>query len=295
MGPLYVLAAVLLWSFVPLILKQVLGAFSPPFIAMMRLLLAGLFIGVLQFFEPGVRLPVGPRLRVRSQWAWLLVAGVGISGNYILYNTGLRHTTASAANLLIQVEVIGLAVLGLVVLRESIGGRKLAGTLAALVGVLLVAWNGERLSAIFHSAEFLGSLTVMAAGLSWSFYGLGQKIVLRSLTPSRSLLAILFIGALVAAVPAFAGTPVTGTPTALQWGYLLVLGVVCTGAGYALLARGIARAEASSVAVLVSTLPLVTMVEAHFILGDPITPYLLLGAAFTVGGIILIVLAPPPR
>ena len=294
MGPLYVLAAVLLWSFVPLMLKQLLGVFSPYFIGMMRLLLAGIFIGVMQSFEGQAPLTIRPRLGAGKRWAWLLAAGAGISGNYVLYVAGLRHTTASAANILIQIEVIGLAVLGMVVLKETIRGLKLAGTLSALIGVLLVAWNGERPSAIFHSPQFLGSVVLMIAGLSWSLYGLGQKILLRDYSPAQSLLGILFIGALLAALPAFAGRPITGAPTALQWAYLFVLGVISTGASYLLLARGMALAEASSVAVLTSTLPLMTMVEAHFILREPFTPYLLLGAVFTVAGIVLIVLSPAP-
>ena len=164
MGPLYVLAAVVLWSFVPLMLKQVLPVFSPYFIAMMRLLLAALFIAVMQSFRVQGPLEARPRLWAGRHWAWLVAAGLGISGNYILYNIGLRRITAGAANLLVQIEVIALVMLGVVVLKETMRGRKAAGTLAALIGVLLVAWNGEDVSAILRSKHFLGSLTVMAAG-----------------------------------------------------------------------------------------------------------------------------------
>jgi drug/metabolite transporter (DMT)-like permease len=79
---------------------------------------------------------------------------------------------------------------------------------------------------------------------------------------------------------------------AVRWqalGALAFLGLGGTGLAYVLLAKGMQRLAAATVGLVSSTLPLFTMTEAHLLVGERITPYLLAGAAFVVTGAVLIV------
>ena len=83
------------------------------------------------------------------------------------------------------------------------------------------------------------------------------------------------------------------TPAAITWrslGALLYLGLGGTGLAYVLLAKGMARLEAATVGLLGSTLPLFTMIQAHYWLGEQITPYLVAGAALVIMGVTLILI-----
>jgi len=284
MGAVYVLAAVFLWSFVPLLIKGVLPVFSPEWIASLRLLMGGALL--LPAALLGARSP-GPR-RLR---ALMVMGGLGVAGNYLLYTLAMRHTTASAGNVIVQVEVVFLVFLGVVVLRESLGGMKLAGTLLALGGVLVVAWNGERLTELVDSRYFLGNVTMLGAGLSWAWYGLAQKLVAEARPGASGAAPMLLVGGAAAAVPAAWHPLLVGPASSGDWVSLLVLGFVSTGTAYLLLARGFARLEASTAGMLTTMLPVMTMVEAHFWAGEALTAYLLVGAAAVVGGVVLITIS----
>ncbi len=69
---------------------------------------------------------------------------------------------------------------------------------------------------------------------------------------------------------------------------VLYLGLGGTGLAYILLAKGMARLEAATVGLLGATLPLFTMVQAHFLIGEEITIYLMGGAALVIAGVGLV-------
>ena len=223
------------------------------------------------------RLPLG---------AWIIIAGLGIGGDLLLYALGLRYTTASAATLIVSTDGILLALLGVLVLRERMSRLKAAAGLCALGGLVLVNWSGQTWAALLGSEHFLGNLIVLLAGCCWATYGLGQRVLAR--LPGGSLFWIFLVGTLLGAIVAVA-QPITHAP--LTWpavGALLYLGLGGTGLAYVLLAKGMARLEAATVGLLGSTLPIFTLVQAHYWLGEEITPYLVGGSALVISGVMLI-------
>ncbi len=69
---------------------------------------------------------------------------------------------------------------------------------------------------------------------------------------------------------------------------LAYLGLFGTGLAYVLLAKGLAHLEAATAGILNSLLPVFTLVQAHYFLHEPITIYLLLGAACVMAAVMLI-------
>jgi drug/metabolite transporter (DMT)-like permease len=284
----YVLATVWLWSLIPLAVKVADDSFSGGFIGFVRLLFGMCFFAVWELTtRRSLRLPaaapgprgVGPRL-------WIIVAGLGIGGDLVLYAVGLRYTTASAATLIVSTDGIMLALLGVVVLRERRSGLKTAAGLAALTGLVLVGWSGQSVVGLLASKHSLGNVIVLLAGCCWATYGLGQRVLAGA--AGGSLFWIFLVGAAMGATVAFSA-PITHAPiTAKAVGALLYLGLGGTGLAYVLLVRGMARLEAATVGVVSSTLPIFTMIQAHYWLGEAITPYLLAGAVLVMAGVTLI-------
>jgi drug/metabolite transporter (DMT)-like permease len=293
MPVLCVLGTVWLWSLIPLAVKVAYQSFNFAFITFSRLALGTAIFATLDLLAGrGLRLPersahrrlpgpsgIGTR-------AWVLIAGVGIGGDLLLYTLGLRFTTASAATLIVSTDGIILALLGVAVLREPMSRFKAAAGVAAFGGLLLVGWNGQDITALLRSEYFLGNAVVLCAACCWAVYALGQRVL--ATIPGGTLLPIFFVGTALAA--GFALTqPAAHSP--LRWQALLALlylGLGGTGLAYILLAKGMAHLEAATVGLLGSTLPLFTMVEAHFLMGEQITVYLLGGAALVIAGVALI-------
>jgi drug/metabolite transporter (DMT)-like permease len=283
-----VVAATLLWSVVPLLTKVALVAFSAPFIAVARLAQATAMAAACW---PRSWRPSGDA-SAASGWRLAALAGLGLGGNYVFYALGLRHTTASATNLIVQIEVVGLLVLARVFLNERLGRRRAIGALLALVGVGLVGWGGESLRALLASEHFVGTILVAVAGLCWSAYAVLHKMALAKIRFQHSLLPV-FAAAAAWCIPfALSGRPVVASPGASHWTALAILGIPCTGLSYVLLAWGMQRVSASTMGLMTSLLPVFTIIESHFFLGEQVTPYIALGAAAAVSGVILVSTAP---
>lgn len=291
MAVVYVLSAVVLWSFVPLVTKLVIGTFSPALIASSRFAAATIFLALAHRVRGGCRTARAEQrkpVRWPGETGWLLIGGLGIGANYTLYAFSLGHTTASTAALLVESSVIGLGVLGPLVLRERISPVRALGMTSAFAGVCVVAWQGENLSALLRSEQFLGNLAAMAAGMGWSVFGLAQKVLSEHRSVTRTLIPIFAIAAAASGALALGGS-LRATPSSTDLLWLLELGVIGTGLSYLLLGRAMQRMDASEVAVIASTLPLFVVIEAHLLLHEPLTAYLIGGGALILGGVSLIV------
>jgi len=290
---LYVLATVWLWSLIPLAVKVAYQSFNFGFIGLTRLAVGTAFFAIWELSSGrSLRLPSAdapakvPGPRWMGLGVWIIIAGVGIGGDLLLYALGLRYTTASAATLIVSTDGIMLALLGVWVLRERMSWMKTVAGLCALGGLFLVNWSGQTWPALLGSEHFTGNMIVLVAGCCWATYGLGQRVL--ASIPGGSLFWTFLVGTLLALGVA-AAQPITHAP--LTWpavGALLYLGLGGTGLAYVLFAKGMARLEAATVGVLGSTLPIFTMLQAHYLLGEAITIYLVGGAALVITGVTLI-------
>ena len=295
MGVLYVLFTTLIWSFVPILTKQLLGTFSPLWISFWRFVSAALFLAVVQRWRQRTR-PLGTSSNpwfypltpyFRERW-WLVLGGLGIAGNYVFYNVGLLSTTPAVSTLMVQSSAITLSALGVIALAESFRIPKITGTLLAFIGLVLVAWNGEDLSALLDSHYFWGNMLVLCAGLSWSAYGLAQKVLSRGRSVLDGLVPIFALAAVVSGLCALWDKRVLQTPTPLDLVILLGLGIIGTGLSYLMLARAMQRLEASTVAVICATLPLFTMLESYLLGLERLSALVLAGAALIITGVAMI-------
>lgn len=293
MPALFVLATAWLWSLIPLAVKVAYQSFNPAFITFARLAGGTCVFAVLELASGrGLRLPPreAPQALPGPRWigfrAWILIAGLAIGGDLLLYIWGLRYTTASAATLIVSTDGIMLALLGVLVLRERMSWLKASAGLAALCGLVLVGWNGQDLDALLRSEYLAGNLLVFAGGCCWAVYGLGQRVVAR--VPGGTLLPVFVVATAMAGLSALT-QPAVHSPVRLPAVLSLVyLGLGGTGLAYILLAKGLARLEAATVGLLGSTLPIFTMAEAHVFMGEEITIYLLGGAALVIAGVALV-------
>lgn len=287
----FVLAAVVLWSTVPVgtrMLVQSGGAFSAEFLSAVRLGIAALVFFGIRLLYAG---PAGWRFRInRRQLPWLLVAGVGLFLNYWLYSLGLRYTSAGATAVISQIHTVATVLLAAVLLNERLSAAKGLGMTVAMGGVLLVMLRGVFLQDFVAEERLFGNLLQVGAALAWPLYAIGQSKALQEdrgrevLTPIFTVAAVLMLLTLP-----FTGSALLQPPMARDWVVLLFLGLGSTAAAYWLYSLAMLRIETSEAAILsVLSAPIAIGISV-WLLGERVTVSAAIGVALVVLGLVLTV------
>lgn len=143
-----VVGAAFLWAVIPISLKKIGDTFDAYTITWLRFAVSAVLLFVFAYTQGEIK-----RLQKRDVWLMVL-AGGGIGFNYVLYTLGIKFTTASAGNVVVNLEAVWLVILGRLWLKERIGGLKLAGTLITFAGVFAAIWTGDGFCALIKSKYF---------------------------------------------------------------------------------------------------------------------------------------------
>ena len=217
---------------------------------------------------------------IRVATAGLLV----VVGYHVSLNVGERHTTSGIAALVVAlapgVTIVLAAALGL----ERMTRRRVAGLSLAFIGVAVAVTVGAGESLSFGSAR--GPLIVLGAPVAFALYNVILKPLLGrhdllALTAATSLVGMVGLAPFVRGSTIDAVTEASGGEAAL----LLYLGVLATLLGYigwnvGLRGLGPTRAVTYTYAIA----PLALAIGA-LVLDEPVTVWLVLGAALVLVGI----------
>jgi drug/metabolite transporter (DMT)-like permease len=227
---------------------------------------------------PALALRSGIRLGALKDWSvWILgvLNGLGFSLQYI----GLLYTSAGRTALLVNMNVILVALLSGWMFGERIGVGKGLGVALGVVGAALITTNGD-LSTL-GQGNLLGDVLVFSAGLVWAFFIVVHK---RILTQSErnviELSTVVMLTTAVALLPAavfLGGLDLVAIP-AIGWGWVAFTAIMCTVFPYGLWVVAL-RAVTATVATVVSVLEIVAaMIFSAILLGEVYRPITILGA-----------------
>ncbi|HCQ01301.1 MAG TPA: EamA family transporter, partial [Candidatus Latescibacteria bacterium] len=126
----------------------------------------------------------------------ILLTGLLMSGNYLLYILGLLYVSPSTAQVVIQQASLFFLLGSLVIYREQFTGRQWVGLAIVIFGLLL--FFNERLIAmvINFTEDTLGVLLITGAAVIWAIYALLQKQLLKTYSASTTILLFYSIGSL---------------------------------------------------------------------------------------------------
>ncbi len=149
--------------------------------------------------------------------------------------------------------------------------------LAGLVGLLLPGLSAPPLA---------GSLLMLGAGVAWGIYslrgkGAGDPTRVTSGNFLRSVPLALVMSLLLPDQAVF--------DSAGFW-YAVASGALASGMGYAIWYRVLPALKATNAATLQLSVPVIAAVGGVLLLGEPITPRLLLASVAILGGIALVIL-----
>lgn len=262
--------------------KMIASSVHPVSAAFLRFSIASFFLLVLVFATEG-RLP---QLNRRQLLPVFLLGLTGVFAYNILFFSGLKFINASRASLIIAMNPILISLLSAWFFKESLNKIKAMGITMSVTGAMVVISNG-RVADVASYSFGIGELLIFGCVLSWVTYSLVGKVAMKSLSPLVSVAYSAFVGAGLLLAPAiYCGiqNDLRGY-SGMDWINLFYLGFFGTVLGFYWYYQGIDKIGPMQASVFINAVPISAMTLSYFILGEPLTLALLIGAGLVVMGV----------
>jgi drug/metabolite transporter (DMT)-like permease len=229
-----------------------------------------------------VRVVLGAdRFPARDAWPWLLLSGLFLAGHFWSWFASLERTSVGSSVVIVAMQPLLAAGLGLVFLHERPTSAEYAGIALAAVGLVIIG-GGDLASS---AEELLGDGLALLGGLLAAAY----RTVGRYLRGQTS--AATYSGA----VYAFAATalwllvvivrPRIGGFSGETWTYLVLLAVGPQVIGHTAFNWALRHFRLVTVSIATMLEPVGAIVLAIFILDEDPSLTLLIGAPFILAGV----------
>lgn len=261
-----------------------LAQMPPTISAFWRMLFAGLLLLAFVFAtRRWQRLP-------RRVWGWVLVPATAFAVDLWLWHRSILLIGPGLATLLANAQVFFMALAGVVLYRERLGPRFVAGIGLAFLGLwLLLGGSWAALPEQYRWGVWLG----LATGVCYAIYNVSLKRVQREATtaagaPIEQVLALASLGCAV--LLGFAGLAegaAFAIPTLRSFWILLVLAAVGHCLSWVLISRAMQHLRVALIGLLLLLQPIVAFLLDVGLLHRATTPREWLGLAFSLAGIFL--------
>ncbi len=274
---------VVIWGVNFSVVKWALAEFAPLGFNALRFSIASLFV-------LAVLRAQGPLARpLRSDVPRVLLLGLG--GN-VLYQLGfifgIDLTRAGSAALMLALTPLFIAVLSAWTGDERPGLFTWLGGLVSVLGVALV--SGSSLALEGGARALLGNGILVAAAFTWACYTVGARPLIQRYGSVQTTAWTLWVGAV--------GIFLLGVPSLIAqnwaavsgaaWGGLFYSALLGIGLAYLIWYRGVERIGNTRTAIFSNLTPAVALGVSAVWLGERLTPLTIVGALFTIGGVMLV-------
>lgn len=222
----------------------------------------------------------------------LLLALAGVCGGSLYFyteNTALTYTATNNIALILCIAPLVTALLLRFFSRTEttpLSKRFWFGSAIALTGVACVILNGHF---VLHLAP-KGDLLCLAAALCWGFYTVLVK-KLESRYDNLFITRKVFFYGLLTILPLYLCSLEAQDLLPLRqpavFGNLLYLGIIASLLCFLFWNKVLAKIDPIQATNYIYLSPVVTAAASFLILGEPLTPIMLLGAVLTIGGVYL--------
>ena len=282
---LEILFAVIVWGASFIATKVALRDVSPITVVWLR-------------FGMGVVI-LGAAVMARKQFAWVsrkelgyfaVLGFLGITFHQWLQSNGLVTAQATTTAWIVATTPVFMALLGMLVLKETLGAGRALGIALAALGVLLVVTRGDVRALASGRVGTLGDVLVLISAPNWAIFSTLSRRGLQTHPAARMMFYVMALGWLFTTVLFFAGPGLSdiGRLTFNGWLGAGFLGVFCSGLAYIFWYDGLQLIPASQVGVFLYIEPLVAVVVAAIVLREPLSLVTLLGGATILLGVWLV-------
>ena len=239
----------------------------------------------------GTRSSTTPRMNAR-QWLWVIVLGIlGYHLSSYFDFVGLQYISAGLERLILFLYPSFAVLINSLAFRQRISRVQIGALLLTYTGIG-IAYFGELKIDTGNVHFYWGSFLVFLCSVTYAFYLAGMGRVMTVLPPAK----FTTYSMLVAIGGVFLHFLVRGwvsgdfkIPAASHnlWIYGILLALFATVIPSFMLSAGMKRIGANNAAIVTSIGPVSTILQAHFILGDPIFAEQVVGTLLVIAGVLL--------
>lgn len=270
------LAMVLLFDSMHFIFARLLLTWiSPDVSAMYVMAIAAVQVGVYGWWR-GVLQPTV----LRDHWRFFLIIGVLIGVSTHLGFVAVGYIDAGTASMLNKVATVFSVAFGLLWLRERFTGQQLLGTLVAIGGSIVIAYQPD-------TQLQWGALLIIVGSFCYSLHFAVVKRYGNEIDFLNFFLFRLVATAFVLLLSA-AGRQVLAWPTPTAWLYLLLAGTVDVTISRTFYYVALRRLDMSLLAVITTLSPVAAIVWAVLLFGTMPTGQQLLGGLGVLIGVLIV-------
>jgi len=228
------------------------------------------------------------RIPLRELPSLAILGLTGVTLLYVFQFTGIDYTNASTASVLINTNVIFIALLSGLFLKEAFTLKKVTGITLSFLGVIIVVFsNLPSAQVALDNLFFVGSVLVLLSALCWAVYSIVGKRLLETYD-TVTIITYAFILGTVFYLPLVIAdiVPTIQTISVNGWIGVVYLALISSVFGYIGWYHVLRRTEASKAAVFLNLIPVFAVTMAFF-LGETITVFFLVGAILIIYGVYL--------
>ena len=244
------------------------------------------FVLLMLMVVPGLLVTGGWRIE-RQHRPRLILTALGMCGSCWFTMQGYARVAAGLGTVISMVEPIIIALLAWAILREPLSSRLGLGLLVSLVGAA-VLFRPDITASTANPVDGLGIVFLLAAPTCWAVYTIGAKPLLShysgfAITGCSMVLSAPLI-LLLASKPY---VELVSSTTARTWAELFYLAAFNSLLGVVFWNYGTRHLPGAAVGSFLYLIPVIAVAAGHFILGEPITPWLVTGGAVMMAGVAL--------
>lgn len=278
LGVLYLILAMLMWSFVGTLVKLSLTMFDSTTITFFRFFFGVVFLAILLLIKDR-------KIVLRGNLAWIWIGAIGKCANYFFENIGL-HLGFSYGNMLVNpVQTVFTLLMAVFYFKEQVTPSKWLAAAFCIAGILIVSWNGLPLHLLLEGSGFTTLLFVIA-GVGAGFHFVSQKVLMSSMDAGNMNFSVFFWASLIMLLP----MPVTFEWTGEIHGSAILatiaLGLI-TGISFYFVSLAMNKVSFLVTILIGNATPLFMILWGRLFFGDPVTTYILIGTAVFLVGMLL--------
>jgi drug/metabolite transporter (DMT)-like permease len=277
--------AAIVWGASFIATKIVLQDISPVTIVWLRFAMGVVVLGIAVALRDQFSLPK------KNEWPYLALLGfLGITLHQWLQSNGLKTSEASTTAWIVATTPVFMALLGWLILRETLTGLKILGIVLAFIGVLLVVSHGNIASISIGKFGAPGDKLILVSSINWAVFSALSRRGLKTYSASLMIFFVMLLGWLIISIAFVVGGNYAEIPhlTFQGWLGILFLGIFCSGLAYIAWYDALQALSTANTGVFLYIEPLIAMVVAFLVLSEPITLASLAGGGIILFGVWLV-------
>ncbi|MFN8254016.1 MAG: DMT family transporter [Ferruginibacter sp.] len=222
---------------------------------------------------------------------WFFIISMGLFGYYLssLFDfLGLQYISAGIERLILFLYPTFVLLINAFIFKEKISKIQWLAVALSYTGILVAYWGEFKIDS-GNPGFFMGSFLIFLCAITFAIYIAGSGKIIPMVGPTKfTAYAMLFSTAGIFLHFLLAGNYSILKSGSEYMGYGLLIAIVATVIPSWLVSAGTKSIGSNNVAIISTIGPVSTILQAHFILGEPVYTVQIIGTVLIVTGVLII-------